>query len=451
MTERDHAPARGLNNKRNQVMQQSLQTARPRLTGKLSLYLGALGIFGSVGLLGACSAGGADRDEADAVTSSTDLAPQPGAADDESGAVSPTAARPADAEGVRDSLASGSPLSIERARPSRAEREAAFFRSLNATLSEAEQQTLAAAFSRANIPTDKIRFSGRMISYGGDGYQYADDVLAAIAGDLTVEKGKVLSQAITLPGVSGGPASAPDLYARQVDDHTEFFRPDLRFSYMLVVDDDAPEFVITLLAAAVGQIVNAGDGDCLFPKSTFIPIRQSAFRAIDSRSSALDYVIDIVYGDSNTACGTDSANVLACAVFPRIEQHITSTIPALVSGPLMRFGTRLGIVDTAITGDSADNRGVILHELLHAMGIAHPEDDEIDTGLGGLTTQKITVHGTLDGTGFPSVMHSARSNPNWANTLQPDDQKVLLTLYSNYEDGLACGYFNGFRTPPFRL
>jgi hypothetical protein len=87
------------------------------------------------------------------------------------------------------------------------------------------------------------------------------------------------------------------------------------------------------------------------------------------------------------------------------------------------------------------------------MGVVHPQSEQIDvTGLGGATTQKIVVHGTQSGSNYLSVMHSTKANVNWRNTLQPDDTKVLLTLYSNYQDGRsACGYFAGFRTPPFRL
>jgi len=48
-------------------------------------------------------------------------------------------------------------------------------------------------------------------------------------------------------------------------------------------------------------------------------------------------------------------------------------------------------------------------------------------------------------------MHSTKSNVNWRNTLQPDDNKVPLTLHSNCQDGRSpCGYFASFRSPPLR-
>lgn len=89
-----------------------------------------------------------------------------------------------------------------------------------------------------------------------------------------------------------------------------------------------------------------------------------------------------------------------------------------------------------------------MHELGHLIGLAHPEEDQLDTvGPGGVDAVKVVVHGTLDGTAFPSVMH-ATTGGQWTPTLSGDDAKVIRTLYSNYQDGNLCSYVDGFRTPP---
>jgi hypothetical protein len=321
--------------------------------------------------------------------------------------------------------------------PSPEEREAAYQAQLQGSLSATEREAVQTTLLAAGFREADLQFHGRMIELGGDAYLDADDLLRERE---TVEKGQLLSQVET----NGG---APHLYARQVDAHTEFWRPDVSFGYRLIVEDNVPQFVMTALQAAATAIANVGSGDCL-NGGTFTPIRRTAFNAIDPLVKPTLYQVPVVY--SSTAC-SPSTSAIACALLPRFERHVIQPLQGQTEDR-MRFGTRLGIVSTKVTSDTADHRGALIHELLHLMGVVHPQAEQTeDTGLISATVQKIVVHGTQSGTNYPSVMHSTASNPNWQNTLQPDDIKVLLTLYSNYQDGRSpCGYFAGFRTPPLR-
>ena len=99
----------------------------------------------------------------------------------------------------------------------------------------------------------------------------------------------------------------------------------------------------------------------------------------------------------------------------------------------MRFGDRIGITTAqgGITSVIPVNIGTIAHELLHAMGLGHPE-------VGVFEEQ--AVPGTQNGVDFRSIMHSSTDDPLRANSLQVDDLQMLVKLYSG-----NCAYSPNFR------
>lgn len=331
----------------------------------------------------------------------------------------------------------GDGLELGDERPTLEQREAEFQRAARGSLTDEEVQQITELLMARGVPFDSVRVAGRLIVRDGDTYEFADALLASASEDEELEKGKLPAQVLG--------EAAPDLFARQVDGFTQFWRPDLRLHF-LVVPDAAPEFVVTLLQSAVDTVNSSNSSDCL-NGSAFSVLRQRDYDARDEIQRAMSFATTIVYAPLDIACPNLPVGTAACARHPR-KERVTISINPVATQSRMRFGNRLALVDSVITGDDATNRGIVLHELGHTLGLAHPEADEIDSaGPDALDVVKIVVHGTLGGTAFPSVMH-ATTGGQWTPTLSQDDAKMIRTLYSNYQDGNLCSYVDGFRTPP---
>jgi hypothetical protein len=112
----------------------------------------------------------------------------------------------------------------------------------------------------------------------------------------------------------------------------------------------------------------------------------------------------------------------------------------------MLTGGYLAIDSNQLAADTpanaADALSTVTHELMHTLGVAHPQEDAFDPVF-GTTAVKIDIPGTNGNeSGFQSIM-ALRGTPDRSQGLSPDDQQVIRTLYQPLS-GIGCGYTNGF-------
>ncbi len=287
-------------------------------------------------------------------------------------------------------------------------------------LSDNELLQLYAFFEESGTSPESVHLQGNVITLDDDILVYADEVLQALNErniEGTTQKGRLLSQVVTL----GDPSIAPILYARQIDDRTQFFRP-LTTPYFVVVPD-SPEFVFDILLQATNTLVDLPD-DRLTAR-TYSVIRQSEYDALVPQARAFNGRIDVIYGPLATACPGGTANTFACNIFPRVLQR---TQDGRQFTPTLCIGNRMGIVSTNVTADNAFTRGVIMHELMHGLGVAHLEDESFGSGANVL---KLDIPGTQTALATPTLMHRFLNDPNWTNLPSQEDQDVLGVLYSS--------------------
>lgn len=309
-------------------------------------------------------------------------------------------------------------------------------------LSEGERELVLASLEERGVPRAEVSFDGanvlvQDVVYGGE------PLVAALRGG-TVDKGKVLAQVVTqVLGVHDTTlvqpeevVGAPTLYASQpVNDQFSFDRPEVdpKFEHVLVLADDVPGEIVQEFERSVAEIGNASEADCLSP--TFLEVlTRSEF---DARFASRPFTVpprvtEVVY--TAEVCGGRS---LGCTQFPHAED-VVLTAPTADGEPgtqqrRVLVGSFIGINAAFITPGS-EEFSTITHELLHALGVAHPVVEQFANGA---VAAKLVVPGTatLDG-GFPSIM-AFRTTADRTFNLSPDDVDTIETLYT---DAPGCEY-----------
>jgi hypothetical protein len=313
------------------------------------------------------------------------------------------------------------------------------------TLTATERERVLSELESAGVPRAEVTFVGsnvlvQDIIYGGE------PLYAALRanGQRGVEKGKVLAQVVTQVigehddglvqprHVVGAPAA----YASQpIDDQFLFDRPEVdpSFAHVLVLADDVPPEIVDGFVRSIAEIGNASAADCL--SEAFLEVlRRSEFdaRFAERELSIPPRVTEVFY--SPEACGGRS---LGCTQFPRVEDVVVSAPTAHSDGgrvqSRMLVGGFIGINAAAITADS-EELSTLTHELLHALGLAHPVDESFANGA---VAAKLVVPGTLAADGaFPSIM-AFRTTADRTFSLSPDDVDTIRTLYSS---DFGCEY-----------
>ena len=311
-------------------------------------------------------------------------------------------------------------------------------------LTPAEHELVLSGLARTGIARDEVSFVGsnvlvQDVVYGGE------PLFAALraqapggSGAGSIEKGKVLAQIVTqIIGTHdttllepSDVVGAPTQYASQpIDDAFLFDRPevDTRFQHLLVLADDVPPEIFAAFQASVAEIGNASAGDCL--GATFLEVlRRSDFdaRFADRQAALPPRVTEVFY--SPEACGGRS---LGCTQFPHAEDVVlTAATPGGDPGSVQSrvvFGGFIGINAAAITPES-EEFSTLTHELLHALGLAHPV---VETFANGAVAAKLVVPGTVSAdSAFPSIM-AFRSTADRTFNLSADDIDTIRTLYSS--------------------
>lgn len=307
------------------------------------------------------------------------------------------------------------------------------------TLTVAERERVLTGLEGSGVPRDEVTFVGsnvlvQDIIYGGE------PLFAALraSGEGSVEKGKVLAQVVTqVIGVHdttlvqpGDVVGAPTAYASQpINDQFLFDRPEVdpSFDHVLVLADDVPPEIFDAFVASVAEIGDASGADCL--GETFLEVlRRSEFdaRFVDRELSIPPRVTEVFY--SPEACGGRS---LGCTQFPHAEDVVVSAPGADGEAGSVQsrvlVGGFIGINAAAITPES-EEFSTLTHEILHALGLAHPV---VEAFANGAVAAKLVVPGTLPADGaFPSIM-AFRTTTDRTFTLSDDDIDTIRTLYSS--------------------
>jgi len=312
------------------------------------------------------------------------------------------------------------------------------------TLTPTERELVLTSLEGSGVPRAEVTFVGsnvlvQDIIYGGE------PLFAALRANgegsvekSSVEKGKVLAQVVTqVIGVHdttlvqpSDVVGAPTAYASQpINDQFAFDRPEVdpSFDHVLVLADDVPPAIFDAFVASVAEIGNASDADCL--SETFLEVlRRSEFdaRFVDRELSIPPRVTEVFY--SPEACGGRS---LGCTQFPHAED-VVITAPSSdgQAGSVQSrvlVGGFIGINAAAITPES-EEFSTLTHELLHALGLAHPV---VEAFANGAVAAKLVVPGTLAADGaFPSIM-AFRTTADRTFNLSDDDVDTIRTLYSS--------------------
>jgi hypothetical protein len=320
-------------------------------------------------------------------------------------------------------------------------------RAADQTLTASERELVLAGLESSGIPREEVAFVGsnvvvQDIIYGGEPLFAALRARGGgnVDGDVSgaVEKGKVLAQVVTqVIGVHdttlvqpSDVVGAPTAYASQpIDDTFSFDRPEVdpSFDHLLVLADDVPAEIFDAFVASVAEIGNASDADCL--SSTFLEVlRRSEFdaRFVERELSMVPRVTEVLY--SPEACGGRS---LGCTQFPHAEDVVVTAPGANGEAGSVQsrvlIGGFIGINAAAITPES-EEFSTLTHEILHALGLAHPV---VETFANGAVAAKLVVPGTLAADGeFPSIM-AFRTTTDRTFTLSDDDIDTIRTLYSS--------------------
>jgi hypothetical protein len=269
--------------------------------------------------------------------------------------------------------------------------------------------------------------------------------------DGLVMKGRALGQIVN-GTLSAGVPGAPVRYASQIDERFSFFRPELasgtQFAHVLVVPNNIPADIRQVFEDAVTAIGQAGNADCL--DTDFLTIETVAELGQRSPIDIPPRVTTVRYEPDPCPHSPTRAAPLGCAQFP-----YERTVDIAVGGPdgtggvsqtRMLTGGYVAIDSNQIVANTAaaraDALSTITHELMHTLGLAHPQEDPFDPVF-GTNVVKIDIPGTNgDESGFQSIM-ALRGTADRSQTLSADDQKVIRTLYQPSAER-GCGYTNGF-------
>ncbi len=231
---------------------------------------------------------------------------------------------------------------------------------------------------------------------------------------------------------------APTLYASQpVDDQFLFDRPEVDpgFEHVLVLADDVPEEIVTEFRNSIAEIGDASSEDCL--GRTFLEVlRRSEF---DARFADQPFAIPPRVTEAVYTAEVCAGRALGCTQFPHAEDVVLAA-PTAGGEPgtqqrRVLVGSFIGI-NAAFILPGSEEFSTITHELLHALGLAHPVVEQFGNGA---VAAKLVVPGTvtLDG-GFPSIM-AFRTTIDRTFTQSPDDVDTIETLYT---DAPGCAYQN---------
>jgi hypothetical protein len=305
---------------------------------------------------------------------------------------------------------------------------------LDAELSASELEMLQRYYSEHGVTMDEYSVFGRAVVFEGDMLVNADDVLRAaraearIPGDAEslIEKGKVAGKTDltgTFPdcAVEVCGAAAPSRYAFTVSSTAiSFIRPDTTLKYYIVIANAVPSYFDSVLSKAAARIMNASTSDCL-GTNLFQVIRAGAYAQLTASERESTYRISVNTGNFGTVCSGIGAG---CANFPRFGTVKVggTTLNRFRVGDRIQFvHVALSNPTTALVADDEYSVSVATHELLHAMGFAHPEQ----TSLG-----QLAVPGTAAGASHLSIMYGSSEDPLRRTTLQTDDLAMLRKLYS---------------------
>jgi hypothetical protein len=326
------------------------------------------------------------------------------------------------------------------------EQEALFQDKAGATLSADERALIEQRLAASGAETENLRFVGRLI-LDGDVYFDADGLLGPAERDEATdseatEKGKVNSLVSSAPSIDNV-AIAPSLFAQErfcnSDDDCfvenscgslkrnrcatslQFWRPKIDGTVVYVVPTNQT-FLKRAFQAALTNIANAAN-DCLGTNLTVM--LQSEWDQFPNRATTP--VIFVRYGAESTVCpGTTGA--AACAIYPRFVDFTINGARATFMVP----GIRIGVDSADFRSDSPEAIGAIMHEVLHTLGLAHPEEG---------TATSLLVPGTSSSSTPQSIMRAS----NGGLVLRAEDKDMIDTLYSPLFPGNSCAYFNGFQ------
>jgi pimeloyl-ACP methyl ester carboxylesterase len=324
------------------------------------------------------------------------------------------------------------------------DREAEFQEQAAGSLSEEEKLAVETALRESGLDLSEMAFAGRMVTFG-DVYLDVDVVLRQLRDDGLAQKGRslglrsvtrlctqssdcVAGEEACLADEDGkrrcaslstdGFAIAPQFFSSELNGSFFFERPDLLG--MTVVVPDGASFLVDAFRQAGVDIADAAD-DCLGPG--ILVTTQSLFDDLGSEDQRIRKPIFVRYGAADEVC-PNSEEADACALFPREETRdfefgLGST--RLIPGP------RIGLNSAVIT--SADPKiGVLTHELLHTLGLAHSN--------GGFETN--VVPGSSCSSNVDSIMRSGGASAS----ITSDDSATIDTLYSPLP-GASCAYSRG--------
>jgi hypothetical protein len=159
---------------------------------------------------------------------------------------------------------------------------------------------------------------------------------------------------------------------------------------------------------------------------------RSQYDTLSNDDKILTKPIFVLFGTD--ACPGFDDTTSACSVFPRVE---TREFDINFSRTRVVPGTRIGVVSNKISSISARTVGILTHELLHTLGVAHSTE-----------TKAVTVRSTSGNQFVFSVMQTGSCTPgavgcSITNTLSADDIDTIDTLYSPQPGG-SCAYRRGF-------
>jgi hypothetical protein len=341
--------------------------------------------------------------------------------------------------------------------------EADFQRKANTSLSDAERLKVERMLDRSGISPGDVAIVGRLVL---DQHVYTDaEDLLALPDELgdVVSKGRVTSSFIpTTTGTPGPGAQQPaasTIFARTSGANFQFFRPYVQHTVAYIVPQN--DFLLTLMTSVTRSVNDAGS-DCLTGgvSGTLRAATMANYLALDGNARARLTRISVIIGDLDTACPGASSlvggqNVQGCSLAPR---RMGILHPDGVFRDSMAAGSRIGLVNTAVTGQDALSRRIATHELLHTLGVSHPNVRLTDGGDADTLPDALQVPGTSTNANVLSVMQNACSpgtncsvgSPpvccnNVATSLSTDDDDVIDTLYSAQPGG-NCNYVDNFQT-----